>query len=277
MRVKSRLQRSGGSFTPLIPNKDNQMMIDAHSLYKDNIIHQLESQIWVHTYPERKIPKHHIKNGKISVTYTTKPGKKEYYYRPPYIYGQDDEKGRIIKRGQGPWIFLLGPNKFCCLTQYPKVKDFTFINKERTKRRTHATSWRNLSPKVREKYCSCKRYNKTPCGTYPFCTAKVNCPDGGSACSLDDCANSTDKTSPPGFNIGNLILGNLPKTANKSLPPNTSVPLNQAGAVVQGVLRVYVDSFDDFKVCDKQGQCYKVCYSDGTNCPPRKNKDKLPQ
>ena len=119
-----------------------------------------------------------------------------------------------------------------------------------------------------------------PCGTYPDCAAKTNCPcgdtacpgqcpakvpcpGGGEACSLAECPG---KTSYPGFNIGNLILGNLPKTANQSLPPNTNVPLNQAGAVVQGALRVYVESFDDFKVCDKKGQCYKVCYSDGTNC-----------
>ena len=111
-----------------------------------------------------------------------------------------------------------------------------------------------------------------PCGDAACpgeCPAKVDCPGGGIACTLAECPG---KTSPPGFNIGNLILGNLPQTANKSLPPNTNVPLNQAGAVVQGALRVYVESFDDFKVCDKKGQCYKVCYSDGTNCPPRKKK-----
>ena len=108
-----------------------------------------------------------------------------------------------------------------------------------------------------------------PCGTYPDCAAKVDCPGGGEACTLAECPG---KTSYPGFNIGNLILGNLPKTAHQSLPPNTRVPLNQAGAVVHGALRVYVESFDDFKVCDKQGQCYKVCYSDGTNCPPQKKK-----
>ena len=119
-----------------------------------------------------------------------------------------------------------------------------------------------------EKNCSTCTEDK-PCGTYPDCAAKVDCPGGGEACTLAECPG---KTSYPGFNIGNLILGNLPKTAHQSLPPNTRVPLNQAGAVVHGALRVYVESFDDFKVCDKQGQCYKVCYSDGTNCPTREKK-----
>ena len=119
----------------------------------------------------------------------------------------------------------------------------------------------------------CEKKKSCECGPEvcenETCPAKVDCPFGGKACSLTDCPG---KNSYPGFNIGNLILGNLPKTANKNLPPNTRVPLHQAGAVVHGALRVYVESFDDFKVCDKQGQCYKVCYSDGTNCPPRKKK-----
>ena len=70
------------------------------------------------------------------------------------------------------------------------------------------------------------------------------------------------------FNLGNLIQGRLPE-GSKAGPSTSSdnVPPNGAGAVVQGTLRVNVDSFDDFKICDKQGQCEKVCLSDGTGCP----------
>ena len=189
---------------------------------------------------------------------------------PPGTTGRLNETRRIAGKVR---IQSLGQ---CCTTTYTPRCTMIVLCFGRNVSTSFKVGPCSTPPHCTKKSCECGPdicENETcpdkvscPCGgtTCPGqCPAKVDCPGGGIACTLAECPG---KTSYPGFNIGNLILGNLPKTANQSLPPNTNVPLNQAGAVVQGALRVYVESFDDFKVCDKKGQCYKVCYSDGTNC-----------
>ena len=92
--------------------------------------------------------------------------------------------------------------------------------------------------------------------------------------SGDPKGNTSTPSSPPVkrekqkvLNIGNVIQGRLPE-GSKDNPstPSDNIPASP-GVVVQGTLRINVDSFKDFKICDKQGKCHQVCFKDGTGCP----------
>ncbi len=118
-----------------------------------------------------------------------------------------------------------------------------------------------------------RRYTLGQCctKTYTRCTY-IAC--GAFAVSTSYKAGACKKKRKKGegdLNIGNLIFGKMPKREkNQSTPKAFKINSTKPGVIMKGVLRVYVKSFDDLKVCDKKGQCVKVCYNDGTNCPHRK-------
>lgn len=69
------------------------------------------------------------------------------------------------------------------------------------------------------------------------------------------------------LNIGNLIQGHRAE-GSQNQQSKGSIPADtKTGAVVKGALKIYTNSFDDFKVCDSSGSCQKPCYEDGTHCP----------